>query len=179
MSVAENIKKIAKARDFSIKRLSREINMPYHTFYNEVRRGSTFKPDTLIAVAEVLNCDVNAFFEDTIADEIVMRPFKSSKKIPDKIKQDEDLQIETELGTLIVDLKDSDLWSSIIVSLKLKSGEVLPLSNTAITKRCKDIVMELWQNPDSDIPEYRYLFPKEKLFPNQSKPIRKESDSNE
>lgn len=81
----------------------------------------------------------------------------------DEISGLKQFEIETAIGKLVVENRNEGMWKSIKVSLKLPNGELLPLSNTAVTNRCNDIVMELWQNPGSDVSDYRYCLPKEKL----------------
>ncbi len=176
MSVNNNIALITKAKGLSLRQLSNMTGIKYNTLYAAVKRNTCTKEETINKICKVLNCDPGILYDDSAVERIVSRHVSLFDEIKSSETQNtsKTFQVETDLGTLIAEVKDTNMWNSIRVSLKLKSGEVLPLSNTAVTKRCKDIVMELWQNPDSDIPEYRYLLPKEKLFPEQKNVCREE-----
>lgn len=147
MTIGDRIKIVRKQKRLSQRALAERIGVSTVGVTQWETNKRNPKADTVQKIADALKVPVEYLLGDS-----------------DDISGLKQFEIETAIGKLVVENRNEDMWKSIKVSLKLPNGTLLPLSNTAVTNRCNDIVMELWQNPASDVPEYRYCLPKEKLI---------------
>lgn len=69
MGVSKNVYKIAKAKKISLKKLSRMVDMPYTTLYNEIKRDTNVK--NIVRIAEALECSVYTLYDDKATDELM------------------------------------------------------------------------------------------------------------
>ena len=147
MTIGERIKIVRKEKGITQRELGDRLGISDVGIAQWEKGKRNPKADTVKRIADALEVPVEFILGES-----------------DDISGLKQFEIETAIGTLIVENRNENMWKSIKVSLKLSNGEFLPLSNTAVTNRCNDIVMELWQNPTSDVAEYRYCLPKEKLI---------------
>ena len=147
MTIGDRIKIVRKQKRLSQRALAERIGVSTVGVTQWETNKRNPKADTVQKIADALKVPVEYLLGDS-----------------DDISGLKQFEIETAIGKLVVENRNEDMWKSIKVSLKLPNGTLLPLSNTAVTNRCNDFVMELWQNPSSDVPEYRYCLPKEKLI---------------
>lgn len=146
MTIGDRIRAVRKSKDLTQKELAKRLGISDVCVAQWECHKRNPTSDSLKKIANGLEVSVEYLLGETNDTSV--------------LKQ---LEIGTTIGTLVVENRNEDMWKSVKVSLKLPNGELIPLSNTAVTNRCNDIVMELWQNPASDVPEYRYCLPKEKL----------------
>ena len=67
MSVCQNIKAVAEAREINIKELSRRVDIPYTTLYNMLNRDSDrFDLNLLENIARSLNVSVETLMSSTV-----------------------------------------------------------------------------------------------------------------
>lgn len=147
MTIGDRIKIVRKQKRLSQRALAERIGVSTVGVTQWETNKRNPKADTVQKIADALKVPVEYLLGES-----------------DDISGLKQFEIETAIGKLVVENRNEDMWKSIKVSLKLPNGTLLPLSNTAVTNRCNDIVMELWQNLGSDVSDYRYCLPKEKLI---------------